>query len=111
MKSNKVFLIGEIGINHNGSLKIAKELILFAKNIGFDAVKFQKRTPEITTPKDKMNKLREMPWGGTDHAASLEKNGMISFVNYIRRFEKIIGNGKKKFLQSEKDKLKENKYW
>ena len=279
MKSNKVFLIGEIGINHNGSLKIAKELILFAKKTGFDAVKFQKRTPEITTPKDKMNKPRETPWGimtyleykkkiefgkkeydvidkfckklniiwfaspwdipsnnflnqyklkynkiaspmltnlallnavakqkrftfistgmsklndvqtaiqifkkhkckfnlmhcvsaypcsdenlnlkmiqfykkkfkvdvgysgheksvtpslmaaclgatsierhitldrtmwGTDHAASLEKNGMISFVNLIRRFEKIIGNGKKKFLQSEKDKLKENKYW
>ena len=279
MKSNKVFLIGEIGINHNGSLKIAKELILFAKKTGFDAVKFQKRTPEITTPKDKMNKPRETPWGvmtyleykkkiefgkkeydvidklckklniiwfaspwdipsnnflnqyklkynkiaspmltnlallnavakqkrftfistgmsklndvqtaiqifkknkckfnlmhcvsaypcsdqnlnlkmiqvykkkfkvdvgysgheksvspslmaaclgatsierhitldrtmwGTDHAASLEKNGMINFVNLIRRFEKIIGNGKKKFLQSEKDKLKENKYW
>ena len=279
MKSNKVFLIGEIGINHNGSLKIAKELILFAKKTGFDAVKFQKRTPEITTPKDKMNKPRETPWGvmtyleykkkiefgkkeydvidklckklniiwfaspwdipsnnflnqyklkynkiaspmltnlallnavakqkrftfistgmsklndvqtaiqifkknkckfnlmhcvsaypcsdqnlnlkmiqvykkkfkvdvgysgheksvspslmaaclgatsierhitldrtmwGTDHAASLEKNGMITFVNLIRRFEKIIGNGKKQFLQSEKNKLKENKYW
>ena len=279
MKSNKVFLIGEIGINHNGSLKVAKELILFAKKTGFDAVKFQKRTPEITTPKDKMNKPRETPWGvmtyleykkkiefgkkeydvidklckklniiwfaspwdipsnnflnqyklkynkiaspmltnlallnavakqkrftfistgmsklndvqtaiqifkknkckfnlmhcvsaypcsdqnlnlkmiqvykkkfkvdvgysgheksvspslmaaclgatsierhitldrtmwGTDHAASLEKNGMITFVNLIRRFEKIIGNGKKQFLQSEKNKLKENKYW
>lgn len=279
MKSNKIFLIGEIGINHNGSLKIAKELILFAKKIGFDAVKFQKRTPEITTPKDKMNKPRETPWGimtyleykkkiefgkkefdeidkfckklniiwfaspwdipsnnflnkyklrynkiasamltnltllnavakqkrftfistgmsklsdvqtaiqifkkhkckfnlmhcvsaypcsdenlnlkmiqvykkkfkvdvgysghektvspslmaaclgatsierhitldrtmwGTDHAASLEKNGMKNLVNSIRRFEKIIGDGKKKFLQSEKDKLKECKYW
>ena len=279
MKSNKVFLIGEIGINHNGSLKIAKELILFAKKTGFDAVKFQKRTPEITTPKDKMDTLRETPWGkmtyleykkkiefgkkeydvinkfckklniiwfaspwdipsnnflnqyklrynkiaspmltnlallnavakqkrftfistgmsklsdvqtaiqifkkhkckfnlmhcvsaypcndenlnlkmiqvykkkfkvevgysgheksvspslmaaclgatsierhitldrtmwGTDHSASLERNGMRTFVNYIRRFEKIIGDGKKKFLQSEKDKLKENKYW
>ena len=279
MKSNKVFLIGEIGINHNGSLKIAKELILFAKKIGFDAVKFQKRTPEITTPKNKMNKQRETPWGtmtyleykkkiefgkkefdvidkfckklniiwfaspwdipsnnflnkyklrynkiaspmltnlallnavakqkrftfistgmsklsdvqtaiqifkkhkckfnlmhcvsaypcsdenlnlkmiqvykkkfkvdvgysgheksvspslmaaclgatsierhitldrtmwGTDHSASLEQTGMKTFVNYIRRFEKIIGDGKKRFLQSEKDKLKENKYW
>ena len=48
---------------------------------------------------------------GTDHASSLETNGMISLVNLIRKFEKIIGNGKKKFLQSEKDKLKENKYW
>ena len=48
---------------------------------------------------------------GTDHAASLEKNGMINIVSLIRKFEKIIGDGKKKFLQSEKDKLKENKYW
>jgi N-acetylneuraminate synthase len=279
MNSDKIFLIGEIGINHNGSLKIAKKLILFAKQIGFDAVKFQKRTPEITTPKNKINKLRETPWGtityleykkkiefgkkefdeidkfckkiniiwfaspwdipsnnflnnyklkynkiaspmltnlallnavakrkrftfistgmsklsdvqtavqifkkhkckfnlmhcvsaypcpdenlnlkmiqvykkkfkvdvgysgheksvspslmaaclgatsierhitldrtmwGTDHAASLEKNGMINIVSLIRKFEKIIGDGKKKFLQSEKDKLKENKYW
>ena len=279
MKSNKIFLIGEIGINHNGSLKIAKELILFAKKIGFDAVKFQKRTPKITTPKNKINNQRETPWGtmtyleykkkiefgkkefdeidkfckklniiwfaspwdipsnnflnkyklrynkiasamltnltllnavakqkrftfistgmsklsdvqtaiqifkkhkckfnlmhcvsaypcsdenlnlkmiqvykkkfkvdvgysghektvspslmaaclgatsierhitldrtmwGTDHAASLERNGMKNLVNSIRRFEKIIGDGKKKFLQSEKDKLKECKYW
>ena len=279
MKSNKIFLIGEIGINHNGSLKLAKELILSAKKIGFDAVKFQKRTPKITTPKNKINNKRETPWGtmtyleykkkiefgkkefdeidkfckklniiwfaspwdipsnnflnkyklrynkiaspmltnlallnavakqkrftfistgmsklndvqtavqifkkhkckfnlmhcvsaypcsdenlnlkmiqvykkkfkvdvgysgheksvspslmaaclgatsierhitldrtmwGTDHAASLEENGMKNLVNSIRRFEKIIGNGKKKFLQSEKDKLKENKYW
>ena len=48
---------------------------------------------------------------GTDHAASLEINGMKNLVNSIRRFEKIIGDGKKKFLQSEKDKLKESKYW
>lgn len=279
MKGKYPFFIAEIGINHNGDISLAKKLIEKSKLYGFDAVKFQKRTPEITTPKDKMNKPRETPWGimtyleykkkiefgkkefdeidkfckklniiwfaspwdipsnnflnkyklrynkiasamltnltllnavakqkrftfistgmsklsdvqtaiqifkkhkckfnlmhcvstypcsdenlnlkmiqvykkkfkvdvgysgheksvspglmaaclgatsierhitldrtmwGTDHAASLEKNGMKSFVNHIRRFEKIIGNGKKKFLQSEKDKLKENKYW
>jgi len=279
MDTNKTFLIAEIGINHNGKVLLAKKLIDLAKKTGFDAVKFQKRTPEITTPKDKMNKPRETPWGtmtyleykkkiefgkkeydvidkfckklniiwfaspwdipsnnflnqyklrynkiaspmltnlallnavakqkrftfistgmsklndvqtaiqifkkhkckfnlmhcvsaypcsdenlnlkmiqvykkkfkvdvgysgheksvtpslmaaclgatsierhitldrtmwGTDHASSLETNGMISLVNLIRKFEKIIGNGKKKFLQSEKDKLKENKYW
>ena len=43
------FLIAEIGINHNGSINLAKKLILLAKKIGFDAVKFQKRTPDITT--------------------------------------------------------------
>tara|TARA_R100000664_G_scaffold17057_1_gene25933 strand:- start:6703 stop:6837 length:135 start_codon:yes stop_codon:yes gene_type:complete len=42
-----VKIIAEIGINHNGSLKIAKELILAAKNAGCNYVKFQKRTPEI----------------------------------------------------------------
>ena len=279
MNQKKIFLIGEIGINHNGSIKKAKELILLAKQVGFDAVKFQKRTPEITTPKEKANSDRNTPWGkityleykkkiefgkkefdeinkfckkkkilwfaspwdiqsnnflkkynlkfnkiaspmltnikllnavakqkkftfistgmshmsdveravkifrkhkckfslmhcvssypcndedlnlkliqtykkkfkvdigysgheksvspslmavclgatsierhitldrtmwGTDHAASLEENGMINLVKLIRKFEKVIGDGKKKFLKSEKLKLKENKYW
>ncbi len=47
-----VFVIAEIGINHNGSLDIAKKLIDGAKSAGCDAVKFQKRTPEICVPKD-----------------------------------------------------------
>jgi len=279
MINKKTFLIAEIGINHNGSLKIAKKLILLAKKTGFDAVKFQKRTPEITTPSDKRNIIRETPWGkityleykkkiefgkkefdqidkfckkikivwfaspwdiasnnflsryklkynkiaspmltnydlvkniakqkiftfvstgmssmknvenvvkifkknkckfnlmhcvssypcpeeslnlklievyekkfginigysghektvspslmavclgatsierhitldrtmwGTDHAASLEENGMISLVTSIRKFEKVYGDGKKKISDSEKEKLKENKYW
>ena len=53
--NNDVFLIAEIGINHNGDIKIAKKLIDQAKRTGFDAVKFQKRTPEITTPISKAN--------------------------------------------------------
>ena len=279
MIAKKIFLIGEIGINHNGSIKKAKELILLAKKVGFDAVKFQKRTPEITTPKEKAHIERDTPWGkmtyldykkkiefgkkefdeinkfckklkilwfaspwdlesnnflnkyklkynkiaspmltnikllnavakqkrftfistgmskmsdvekavkifrkykckfnlmhcvssypcadedlnlrliqtykkkfkvdvgysgheksvspslmaaclgatsierhitldrtmwGTDHAASLEENGMKNLVEFIRKFEKSLGDGKKKFLKSEKLKLKENKYW
>ena len=47
-----VKIIAEIGINHNGSLKIAKELILAAKNAGCNYVKFQKRTPEICVPQE-----------------------------------------------------------
>lgn len=48
----KVFIIAEIGINHNGSLENALRLIDGAKYAGCDAVKFQKRTPELCVPKD-----------------------------------------------------------
>jgi len=58
-----VFVIAEIGINHNGSLEIAKKLIDGAKATGCDAVKFQKRTPEICVPKDQWYVERETPWG------------------------------------------------
>ena len=59
----KPFLIGEIGINHNGSIKLAKKIIELASNSGFDAVKFQKREPDISTPEDQKSKLRQTPWG------------------------------------------------
>ena len=58
-----VFVIGEIGINHNGNVDIAKKIIVGAKHAGCDAVKFQKRTPEICTPKDQWNVERDTPWG------------------------------------------------
>ncbi len=58
-----VFIIAEIGINHNGSLEIAKKMIDGAVHAGCDAVKFQKRTPEICVPKDQWNIERETPWG------------------------------------------------
>ena len=58
-----VFIIAEIGINHNGSLDIAKKLIEGAKTAGADAVKFQKRTPEICVPKDQWYVERDTPWG------------------------------------------------
>lgn len=57
------FVIGEIGINHNGSIDIAKKIIAGAKSAGCDAVKFQKRTPEICTPKDQWYIERDTPWG------------------------------------------------
>ncbi len=57
------YIIGEIGINHNGSLEIAKKLIYRAKDAGMDAVKFQKRTPEICVPEQQRGLLRETPWG------------------------------------------------
>jgi N-acetylneuraminate synthase len=58
-----VFITAEIGINHNGSLDIAKKLIKGAKAAGCNAVKFQKRTPEICVPKDQWLVERETPWG------------------------------------------------
>ena len=63
----KIFLIGEIGINHNGSIEIAKNLIKNAKIAGFDAVKFQKRDPFITTPDNIKDKPRSTPWGDTTY--------------------------------------------
>ena len=62
-ENSLTFVIAEIGINHNGDLNSAKQLIKVAKDAGCDAVKFQKRTPEISTPKNQWNKLRETPWG------------------------------------------------
>ena len=64
----KIFLIGEIGINHNGSIEIAKNLIKNAKIAGFDAVKFQKRDPFITTPDNIKDKPRSTPWGDTTYS-------------------------------------------
>jgi N-acetylneuraminate synthase len=57
------YIVGEIGINHNGDLEIAKQLIDVAKWAGVDAVKFQKRTPELCVPEDQKGKMRETPWG------------------------------------------------
>lgn len=60
-----VFIIGEVGINHNGSLEIAKKLIDVAVSTGCDAVKFQKRTIEIVYRPGQLALPRESPWGTT----------------------------------------------
>ena len=59
------FIIGEIGINHNGDINIVKKLIDMAKDCGCDAVKFQKRTVEKVYSKDVLDSPRESPWGTT----------------------------------------------
>ena len=69
------FIIAEIGINHNGDLNIAKRLIEAAVSAGCDAVKFQKRTPELCVPPEQANILRETPWG------------LITYMEYRRRVE------------------------
>jgi N-acetylneuraminate synthase len=70
------YVIAEIGVNHNGSVEIAKELIKQAHHAGVDAVKFQKRTPELCVPKDQWEIMRETPsWG------------YISYIEYRRKME------------------------
>src|SRR5690349_10537053 len=57
------YVIGEIGINHNGDIDIARQLIDIAADAGCDAVKFQKRTPELSTPAAQRDVMRDTPWG------------------------------------------------
>ncbi|OUV98767.1 MAG: N-acetylneuraminate synthase [Betaproteobacteria bacterium TMED156] len=59
----KTYIIAEIGINHNGSLSIAKKLIDVAAVAGCDAVKFQKRNPEVCVPEHQKSIMRDTPWG------------------------------------------------
>jgi len=95
MKFKNTFLIAEIGINHNGDVKNAFKLIDLAKDCGFDSVKFQKRTPEITTPKSKANDLRDTPWG------------KITYLDYKKKIE----FGKKEFDQIDKYCRKKDIIW
>ena len=63
MKSKKTFIIGEIGINHNGSIENAIKLIDYAKKYDFDAVKFQKRTIDLIFSPEELDKDRDTPFG------------------------------------------------
>jgi len=67
----KPYLIAEIGINHNGDINIAKQLIKSAKDCGFDAVKFQKRTINIVYDEKTLDTPRESPWGKTTREQKL----------------------------------------
>lgn len=68
-----LFIIAEIGINHNGDINIAKKLIDVAKDCGCDAVKFQKRTIDLVYTKELLDSPRESPWGTTQRA---QKEGL-----------------------------------
>jgi len=70
-----VYIIAEVGINHNGSLDLAKKLIDAAVLSGCNGVKFQKRTPELCVPKEQRNVVRETPWG------------MMTYLEYRERIE------------------------
>ena len=75
IKLKKPFLIAEIGINHNGSLNLAKKMIDLAKLYGFNAVKFQKRNPVISTPEKQKRIFRSTPWGD------------MSYLDYKKKIE------------------------
>lgn len=68
-----MFIIAEIGINHNGDIKIAKDLIKTAKDTGCDAVKFQKRTIDLVYTQEFLDSSRESVWGNTQRA---QKEGL-----------------------------------
>jgi N-acetylneuraminate synthase len=77
---SKIFLIAEIGINHNGDINIAKKLIDEAVIAGFDAVKFQKRDINLVYSKEVLDTPRESPWGTTTRE---QKNGLeFNFNDY-----------------------------
>ena len=78
----KPFLIAEIGINHNGSLIIAKKLIDLASKYNFDAVKFQKRDLNICIPDDQKNLIRSTPWGNITYL-NYKKKIELSYKNFI----------------------------
>ena len=58
-----IYLIAEIGINHNGDISTAKQLIDAASAVGWDCVKFQKRNPDVCVPDKQKNIIRSTPWG------------------------------------------------
>lgn len=74
-EDESVFVIAEIGINHNGSLELAQRMIDGAARAGCNAVKFQKRTPELCVPPEQWHVQRDTPWG------------RLSYIDYKRRVE------------------------
>ena len=89
--TNLVFITGEIGINHNGELSIAKQLIDVAKKAGCDAVKFQKRTIDKVYSKEVLDSPRESVWGKTTREQKLglefEKNEYDEIDAYCKKLE------------------------
>jgi len=75
LTSKNIFIIAEAGINHNGEINLAKNLIDVAVTAGCDAVKFQKRTPDICVPEKMKSVMRETPWG------------VMTYLDYKKKIE------------------------
>jgi N-acetylneuraminate synthase len=89
------YIIAEIGINHNGDLEITKQMIDAAAHAGVDAVKFQKRTPEICTPPEQQKQMRETPWG------------YITYLDYRYKVE----FGEKEYREIDRHSRKKGMTW
>lgn len=89
------YIVAEIGINHNGDLELAKRMIDAAVHAGVDAVKFQKRTPEVCTPPEQQKQMRETPWG------------YITYLEYRKRVE----FGEKEYREIDRYCRKKNIVW
>ena len=89
---NPTYLIGEIGINHNGDVELAKQLMDVSKVAGAQAVKFQKRNPEVAVPEHQKSKPRSTPWGEMTY---LEYKYRVEFEDEqyteIDRYAKELG--------------------
>ncbi len=89
-----VYVIGEIGLNHNGDVDIARRLIDVAADAGCQAVKFQKRTPEISTPHAQRDQIRQTPWGEMTY---LEYRYRVEFGR--EQYEKVATHAAERGLQ------------
>ena len=92
-----IFLIAEIGINHNGDISIAKLLIDAASDAGFDAVKFQKRTIDKVYTKEFLDSPRESPWGNTQRD---QKEGLEFSLNEYREIDSYCKDKKLQWTAS-----------
>jgi len=85
------YLIGEVGINHNGNLQIAKKLIDAVFSCNWCCVKFQKRNPDVCVPEKQKNVMRDTPWGKITY---LEYKRKVEFgkeeYDYIKNIRKIL---------------------
>jgi len=78
---SRIYVIAEVGINHNGDVDLAKELIDMAHEADCDAVKFQKRTVDLVYSEEELNTYRESPWGTTTRQ---QKEGIeLSIDNFV----------------------------
>tara|TARA_R100000008_G_C3585725_1_gene172115 strand:- start:1818 stop:2654 length:837 start_codon:yes stop_codon:yes gene_type:complete len=94
---SKVYVIAEIGINHNGSMELAKKLIDQAGQAGADAVKFQKRTIELVYTKEELDKYRESPWGDTNRH---QKEGLELSIQQFKELEEYSNSWGLDFIVS-----------
>jgi N-acetylneuraminate synthase len=92
-----IFVIAEIGINHNGSMEITKQLIDMAKDAGCDAVKFQKRTIDIVYTAAVLDTPRESPWGTTTRE---QKMGLEFDVSEYKEIDKYCKEKKIEWFAS-----------